>query len=125
MTGLPPPPAHIETYVDILGVEGTVDFLLTFGGAELALSTDPARGRLARHVGRERAAQLAAHAGHLPRRVPLAKPWIAQVLRSQGLPVSQIARRLHVSDVAVRGYLKRATSGPRSAPDSDQFDLFG
>ncbi len=124
MTDLPRTPAQIEAYVHVLGVEGTIAFLLEFGGAELALSRNPrADSRVAQAVGLDLARALGAHAGHLPRRVPLAKPWIAQVLRAQGLPVAEIARRLHVSDVAVRGYLRRNLYGKRRAPDPRQYSL--
>ena len=115
------PPAHIQPYVDVLGVDGTVDFLMTFGGAELSLRSNPRRGRLVDLVGHERASALAEVAGHLPRRIPLAKPWLAQQLREKGLPVAEIARTLHVSDVSVRSYLK--TRGPRRPPDPRQYSL--
>lgn len=123
MSNAPRPPAQIQPYVDVLGVEGTIEFLLEFGGAELILSQAARSGRLVRLVGHERAAQLVQHAGHLPRRVPLAKRWIAAVWREQGLAVAQIARRLHVSDVTVRAYLKRSAGGARR-PDPRQLDLF-
>lgn len=125
MTDLPRPPAQIEPYVDVLGIEGTIAFLLKFGGAELVLPPNPQpRNLVVQAVGMDQARALAVHAGHLPRRVPLAKPWIAQVLCMQGLTVAQIARRLHVSDVAVRGYLKRHLNGKRRPPDPRQYSLF-
>lgn len=117
MTGLPRPPAHLEPYVRILGVEGAITFLLTYGGGELYI---PRRARenapLARLLGLEAASALAAAADRLPRRVPTAKPWIARVRAAQGLRVVEIARSLHVSDVTVRGWLKGAK---RSAPEVD------
>lgn len=38
---MPRPTAQVEPYFNILGAELTMQFLLTFGGAELYLSTDP------------------------------------------------------------------------------------
>lgn len=123
MTALPQPPAHVAPYVGVLGIDGTVEFLLTFGGAELYLAANPkGRGRLAAAVGVEKAAALASAAEHLPRRVPTAKPWIAQVLRTQGLTVAEIARKLHSSDVAVRRWLK--STEPPAATDPRQLRLF-
>jgi hypothetical protein len=108
MTQDPRPPAHIEAYVRILGVDGAIEFLLTFGGAELYLATSPkGRSRLAKQVGIEKATALAEASEHLPRRVPTAKPWIAQVWRHRGRSVADIARTLHVSDVAVRGWVRK------------------
>ncbi|MFD1342903.1 helix-turn-helix domain-containing protein [Litorisediminicola beolgyonensis] len=119
MTDAPRIPANIAPFVDVLGVDATVGFLLEFGGAELYFPKAPKRrGRVARLVGIEKARQLAAMSERLPARIPLAKPWLAQVLRSQGLPKSEIARRLRVSDVTVRAYLARSAAiSPPDQPD--------
>ncbi len=118
-----PPPAHIAPYVEVLGIELTVEFLLTFGGAELYLAASPkGRSRLTALIGIDKAAALARTAEFLPRRVPTAKPWVAAVFRAKGLPVAEIARRLHVSDVSVRSWLKKSRSN--IAPDSRQLSLF-
>jgi len=104
----PIPPAHLRPYVDVLGVDGAVDFLLEFGGAELYLSSTPkGRSRLAEFVGLEKAAKLAVASNRMPRRVPTGKQWVAAVMKSKGLSVAEIARKLHSSDVAVRGWLKK------------------
>lgn len=115
-----PTPAQIVPYVEVLGEEGTVDFLIEFGGAELYLARNPKSGKLAKLVGRDKAAKLAIKAEHLPARVPLMKNWCACVLYRQGLPVAQIARKVRVSDVTVRAYVKQAGL-PK---DSRQLPLF-
>lgn len=98
------PPAHVQPYVEILGEELAIEFLLTFGGAELHLGANPrATGRVADLVGPDMAQRLAA--AHLPRRVPTGKPWIARVWSQRGLRTAEIARRLHMTDVAVRRWL--------------------
>jgi hypothetical protein len=118
MTDLPPPPAHVEPFVQVLGAEGAFDFLMRFGGAELYLSPTPkGRSEVELLVGADKVAELAALG--LPRRVPTAKPWLAAVMKSRGLSHAEIARRLHTSDVAVRGWL---TAKP--ATDSRQASLF-
>lgn len=123
MTDAPPPPAHIEPYVRVLGVDGAVEFFLCFGGSELYLSANPkGRSALVEKVGRRKAAELGAAVGHLKVRIPTTKPWIAQVLKSRGLPVAEIARRLHMSDVAVRRWLKGG--GRAVLRESFQPDLF-
>lgn len=121
MTTARRPPAHIQPYVDVLGADGTVEFLMRFGGAELSLRSNPRQGQLVDLLGQERAAALAEAAAHLPRRIPLAKPWLAQQLHEKGLSVAEIARTLHVSDVSVRAYLK--SRGPRRPPDPRQYNL--
>ena len=104
----PKPPAQVSAYVEVLGIDGAVEFLMAFGGAELYLTESPKRrSRLVKLVGREKAIALARASERLPRRIPLCKPWIAAVLRERGLSNADIARMLHASDVAVRGWLKK------------------
>lgn len=118
------PPAQVEPYVRVLGVDGAIAFLAEFGGAELYLTRSPRkRSRVVRAVGYEKAVALAEASERLPSRVPLAKPWLAAVERDRGLSVADIARKLRASDVAVRGWLKRYEAPP--ARDPRQTDLFG
>jgi hypothetical protein len=104
-----PVPANLEPYVRVLGVDLAIAFLTEFGGAELYIGKRPQqRSRLAKLVGVEKAAALAAAAEGLPKRVPLGKRWMAKVHQARGLSTAEIARRLRASDVAVRGWLKAA-----------------
>lgn len=125
MPQLPKAPAHLARYVDALGVEEAVKFLLLYGGAELHIAQKPTpRSQVVRDMGMDAAEALARVADYLPRRVPNGKPWIAQVLRAKDLSVAQIARRLHVSDVTVRRYLSDAGNTPADRPDKRQPGLF-
>ncbi len=106
---MPEPPAQVAIYAEVPGIDRTVDFLLTFGGATLYLSEDPkGRGKLEALVGYDLAKALGAKAHLLPRRVPLAKPWLSKVLATRGTSVADIARTLRVSEVSVRKYLRSA-----------------
>lgn len=123
MTDLPKPPAHIAPYVDVLGTEGAIDFFLTFGGSELYLSATPkGRSQLVEKLGRRKAEELAKAIGHLKVRIPTTKPWIARTWRAKGLPVAEIARRLHMTDVSVRRWLQSAPVD--SGRDPRQSTLF-
>lgn len=103
----------------ILGVEGAITFFLTYGGADLYI---PRRARpgapLVNLLGMAAAEDLGTAADRLPRRVPTGKPWIARVWAAQGLRASEIARRLHVSDTAVRGWIK--SDRPAAPADTRQ-----
>ncbi|WP_323036231.1 helix-turn-helix domain-containing protein [Pararhodobacter sp.] len=119
MTNLPRPPAHLEAYVRILGVEGAITFLLNYGGGELYIPRNAVAGSpLAELLGLDAARALGAAADRLPKRVPTGKPWIAQIRAAQGLSATQIARTLHASDVSVRKWLKAAKrpADPRQFP---------
>lgn len=123
MTNYPRPPAHVAPIVDALGVERAIRFLLAFGGGELYIASSPkGRARLAEVIGLDASEALAEIAHQLPRRIPTAKPWIAQCWRVEGLTTAAIARQLHVSDVAVRGWLKRVPA-PKDG-DPRQMRLF-
>lgn len=117
MNDQPKVPAQIEPYVRVLGVDGAVEFLLSFGGAELYIPRN-AKGKsmVAKKFGIEKAQALAEASELLPRRVPTAKPWIARQLYKKNLSVAEIARRLHVTDVTIRSYLKRAPQGEIGDP---------
>lgn len=117
-----PVPAKLQPFVRILGTDGAIRFLLRFGGAELYLTTTPkGKSEVEKMCGPEKVALLAD--AFLPRRMPLGKEWIAQVWHSEGLSKAEIARRLNVTDVTVRTYLKK--SGASSTKGSDkQLPLF-
>lgn len=100
-------PAHIRHFVDVLGIDGAVDFLLAFGGGYAYFSLDPdPKTDIASQIGVEATAAITQRFGPGSMRVPTAKPFIARVLSGKGKRPSEIARTLHVSDVAVRGWLQ-------------------
>lgn len=120
------PPAHVEPYVNILGEELAVKFLLSFGGAELYFKwKSDARDDLLALIGAEAVRKLADAQSRLPRRVPKADAYIARVLTAQGLTIAQVARKVRVTDKTVRSYLDPDQS-KRAAPTykSDQPGLF-
>lgn len=118
----PRPPAHLEPFVCILGVDKAVEFLLAFGGSEFSFRENPRPGTpVVQMIGREAVIALAAEG--LPARIPTGKPWIAQVLRAKGLSVAAIARKLHTSDVTVRRWVKQPGS-TSPALDTRQLRLF-
>ncbi len=83
-----------------------MEFLLTFGGAELYIPRNPGkRSRIVAVVGVEKTQRLAENAHLLPRDVPLAKPWLAACMRAQGRSTNDIARTLRASSTAVRRWL--------------------
>ena len=103
---MPRTTAQVAPYVECLGAELTVRFLLAYGGAELYLADDPT-GRAAhvQLIGEEKAKALAAMSHRLQKWVPLGKRWLAAMLHWQGHSAAHIARTLRVSDVSVRRWL--------------------
>lgn len=127
-TFTPKPTAQVEPYVKVLGVDTAIEFLLAFGGAEISLSVNPtSRSKVVQLVGRKKAIALA-RTPRLPRRVPTARKWLVMALGAKGLPVNEIARKLHVTDVAVRKWRREYGIAPKSArgkpDDPAQLSLF-
>lgn len=124
---LPFPPANLRPYVEVLGVDLTVAVLLELGGAEVNWSLNPRSSALVKLVGRDKAEALAERMDDPISRVPLGNAWIAPVLHARGYATAEIARRLRVSDVTVRQYLRDAgasEANPRPAQDGRQLPLF-
>lgn len=111
---MPTPTAQVAVYVEILGAELAATFLLTFGGAELYLAQNPkGKSQVEAAIGFEKTRALAAQDHRLPRRVPLAKKWLAQMLSWQGHSTAQIARTLRTTDTSVRRMLHGAQDQSR------------
>lgn len=99
-------PAHLQPFVDLLGEDDAVRFLLEFGGGPVYLSENPTSGSsIAAIIGREKAITLARELGPGAIRVPQGKRWIAERLRANGTSVLAIARRLKMKDDTVRRWL--------------------
>lgn len=107
MTGLKIP-AHLQPYIEALGEDLGIEFLLSFGGSYVYLSERPqARSPIVELVGEELAIALARRIDTGGLRVPVGKPFIARHFRAKGWTVNAIARKLHVTDVTVRSWLKQ------------------
>lgn len=105
---IPRPTARVAAYVEVLGAELTVQFLLTYGGAELYLANDP-KGRASHEalLGYDKAKALAANPRlQMSHRIPLAKKWLVQMMSWQGCSTAHIARTVRPTDTTVRRWLK-------------------
>lgn len=120
MNATPDPkiPAHIERYVDVLGPEDAVRFLLKFGGTDLYIPARPQSGSpLVQLLGRHKAEALGLAMGPARVKLPVAKPFIAKFMKAKNVSTAEIARTLHTTDVTVRKWLADEKS-------SRQLDMF-
>lgn len=108
---MPKPTAQVEAYVEAMGPDLAVTFLLVFGGAEMSVPDSPS-GCSAHEavIGTEAAARMSVLSHRLQKRVPLAKNWLAAMLHWQGHSIASIARTLRTTDVSVRKMLKDRTA---------------
>lgn len=113
-----PIPAHLAVFVEALGPDGALEFLLAFGGGDLSLGSRPqANNPVRKRLGDDAARKLAAVAHRLPRTIPVGRRWMVQMLDAKGLPQAEIARRLHISQSTVKRHL-------RGDYDPNQLSLF-
>ena len=103
---MPKPTAQVAPYVQALGSETAVRFLLAYGGAELYIAADP-KGRSSHEsfLGQDKARALAGVVHLLQKRVPLAKRWLVQMLVWQGHSIADAARKVRATDVTVSRWL--------------------
>ena len=103
---MPKSTAQVAPYVEALGPETAVLFLLAYGGAELYIAADP-KGRSSHEafLGQDKARALATVVHLLPKRVPLAKQWLVRMLIWQGHSIAETARRVRTTDVTVSRWL--------------------
>ncbi|WP_209279418.1 helix-turn-helix domain-containing protein [Parasedimentitalea huanghaiensis] len=121
----PKPTAQVQPYFEALGLEDTLNFLEAFGGSEIYIAENPTpRSQVVDIVGHAKARALFALVERLPARVPLAQQWRAQVYKSMGLKKAEIARKLGVTDVTVRKWLKPSENAVALKSDENQLSLF-
>ena len=102
----PRPPAHVARFVEALGFELGITFLLTFGGATLYIPDRPTdKSRLVKVIGVDGVARLADVRHLLPKEVPLATPWLARCFKARGMSIADIARSLRRTEGTIRRYL--------------------
>lgn len=81
--------------------------IVPFGGTEIYIAGNPqTRSSIVALLGYDKAKALTKISDRLQPRVPLAKKWRARAYKAQGLLTVQIARKLCVTDVAVRNWLR-------------------
>ena len=107
---MPRPTAQVAMFVEALGPDSAVRFLLRFGGAELYQGPiSRPDGMVADFLGHAKARALADHPSTArQKRVPLARKWLSQMLAWPGHSTADIARKVRASDTSVRKWLKDA-----------------
>lgn len=124
-TNLPETPANLRPYVKALGVKGAMALFLSVGGSEIYLPKERSRRSLAaRTIGPENADKLASEMGYGYYKVPLAREWVAKVMRAQGESNAEIARTIRVDIATVRRWLP-AQELPKPALQLDMFKKTG
>lgn len=99
-------PAHLAAYVDVLGIEGALALFLSAGGSQVYLPKKSSeRTVAAQAIGAENVERLAASFGYGYIKVPLARQWIAEVMRANGDSDNEIARTVRADVATVRRWL--------------------
>lgn len=98
------PSPRVAPYIQALGEDGALDFLLEYGGQTIHI---PMRegSQLGRGIGEEKVAALRTALGQGALSVPTSRRWLAGRLDAKGLSRNDIAKRLRVTRESVRLYL--------------------
>lgn len=105
-------PAHVAPFVEILGPAKTVAFLIEFGGTEVYMPDNPGgRGEVEKFIGAEALKALGARMNRPNPRLPMPRTWLVHALKAEGQSVTQICRRLKVTDKTVRRCLLATPDG--------------
>lgn len=127
MTDYPRHPASIDAFVEVLGPELTVRFLIEMGGCRLYFPNDP-KGKSAAEalIGAEALRELGRRQSQNRRELPLPRPWLIRALHAEGKSVSEICRMLKTSDRNVRDTLSKPGLKPLpgKAPSIEDLPLF-
>lgn len=112
-------PANIAPYIEALGVDDAMRFFLSLGGSDIYLPRHSSpRSLAARTIGADKVEKLARSLGYGYVKVPLARQWVAAVMKANGDSLAEIARTVRADVATVRRWLGRSDD-PR-----EQMDLF-
>ncbi len=115
----PPHPAHVAPYVEVLGPAKAVAFLVEFGGVRMYFPKNPqGRSDAEKMIGAEALHQLNKRLTDDYSRIPRPNTWLIHALKAEGLTVTEIVRRLRLTEVSVRKALKAPPNG--AAPPTDE-----
>lgn len=109
----PTPPAHVAPYVEALGFELAIEFLIRFGGSKVYYAKNPRNSAVVELVGVDRAKMLYEKFYGLDGKVPLANHWLAECLAFEGYSKTATARRLRVTHSALNNWLNSPPSSFR------------
>lgn len=116
MSDYPRHPAHLDPYIEVLGPELAVRFLIEFGGTPAYFPDDP-KGKSAAEalIGPERLRALGARMPSNWAEIPMPRPWLIRALDAEGKSVAAICRLLHTSSTNVKKQLRLAKKAQLSA----------
>ncbi|MGH1416879.1 MAG: helix-turn-helix domain-containing protein [Pelagimonas sp.] len=121
MIDYPRHPAHLTPYVETLGAELTVRFLIALGGCDMYFPGDPkGKSKAEELVGPERLKRLGQAMPSNRSRIPLPRVWLVHALQAEGRTVPETCRILKTTNVTVRNSLKKSPhGGSEPIPDDD------
>ena len=101
-------PENLKPYLEALGEDLTIKFVMRFGGSPLYLAANPSTASdVAALVGSDAAKALAKIVGPGQiGRVPIAREWTVRQLKARKWSNLAIARELRITDETVRRLLK-------------------
>jgi hypothetical protein len=120
--GAPRPPAQVQPYIEIIGLDATLALVQEFGGVRAYVAKDPpVDSKMVKAIGMAAAVRLGKALGGESPRIPVARAWLVQHYASLKWSVPRIARELRIADFSVRRILSRTAT---TRADPRQTSLF-
>ena len=104
----PRPPAELSGLVDVVGADGALALIETYGGTRFYVPKQKPNADMVRLLGEVAATMLVQQIGGNTIKVPLAKRWRCLVYRSRGRTYRSIALGLNITEDVVHRWLKAA-----------------
>lgn len=118
-------PAHLDPFVEELGPELAVRFLIEFGGARLYFPDDPkGKSRAEQLIGADALRRLGQRMSQNRAEIPMARTWLIQALAAEGKGTSEICRLLRVTARTVRSARKDMKALPAPSTELSELPLF-
>jgi hypothetical protein len=118
-------PAHLDPYIEVLGHELAVTFLIAMGGCRARFPSDPGgRSYAEALIGPEALRELSRRMPSEIREIPFPRSWLIRALHAEGMTHGQICRALKTSDRNVRETLADRSWSPARQEPLDDLPLF-
>ncbi|MBY6117443.1 helix-turn-helix domain-containing protein [Mameliella alba] len=118
-------PAHLNVFVEELGPELAVRFLIQFGGARLYFPDDPkGKSQAEALIGANALRRLGQRMLQNRAEIPTGTTWVIQALAAEGKGTSEICRILRVTARTVRSARKAMKVLPPPTNELPELPLF-
>lgn len=118
-------PAHLDPYIEVLGPELAVRFLIEFGGARMYFPEDPkGKSRAEAMIGADALRRIGQRLTSNRPDIPIANTWLVQAMTAEGKGTWEICNTLRITIKTVREARKARKDLPPQDTELSELPLF-